>query len=133
MSSDGNCNEFPVNFDNGSAFKDCDEEKSAGQQCEKPIKCPERNGRGGKLTETSGAVRKSKQNMLQKFSIANIVIGLMNISIGIAVFTETKQLSHWLTDCAFSVWYGCLVSIPSHSLSPFILFCLHYIRKIVIH
>ena len=70
-------------------------------------------------TQRDNKVNESRKKLRKPFlffiSLANIMIGVSSISIGLAAFYEGKSLQHWLTKSGFNIWYGCLVSVTLNS------------------
>ena len=110
MSSSSKTDEVPVEFKRSDS-ENADSNENIEKQIKGPTKVTEQNGNNKHVKKEKECRRPSKKRWLVKLSVANLTMGLMNIAFGIAVFIESKELSHWLTSCAFSIWYGCLVSI----------------------
>jgi len=109
MSSSARQNEVPIKF-TPSESDDQDGNQNIKKIANESEDCPkQQNG----CTKNGKRKDKTKytfgRKWLLKLSVANLFIGLLNMSFGITIFVERKELSHWLTECAFSIWYGSCV------------------------
>ena len=110
MSSTAKRNEVPIKF-TPSDSDDQDGNQNNGKIADESENCPkQQNGCTKNVKKKDTAKYTFGRKLLLKLSVANLVIGLFNMSFGITIFVERKELSHWLTECAFSIWYGSCVS-----------------------
>ena len=102
-------NDVPIRFAR-SESDGIDDNENNRTVTEKTAKCMEPSENSKKSVKKVHQKRSFGKRWLFKLSMADVFIGLLNISFGMAVYIERKKLPHWLTDCAFSIWYGCFVS-----------------------
>lgn len=108
-------------FSCGKLVKKCNEEqrwkKMSNQADGSTATAPQGKDTDEVKKKEANSSPRAKKKFLFFISIANLILGLTNITFGIALLLESRPLPHWLPRTGFSIWYGFLVSISVDSLS----------------
>lgn len=115
MSSDSNKNEVPIEFTQSQCCPKDEKQTKVTSMAEKKRVKP--NG--------SGRKRSSGKHCLRNLSLIAFGVGVVNVVIGIVILIRTKELPHWMTTYAFSIWYGCIVSTWFHCVLYTLISTLH--------